>query len=66
MSTCGVSPADLKNDISMLACWGEEMIQKPIQDVTYLGLALKNQSSSDNPIILVIERYQMTSYKSRL
>ena len=29
VSTCGVSPADLKNDISMLACWGEEMIQKP-------------------------------------
>ena len=33
---------------------------------TYLGLALKNQSSSDNPIILATERYWMTSCKSRL
>ena len=31
-----------------------------------LGLALKNQSSSDNPVILAIERYLMTSCKSRL
>ena len=31
-----------------------------------VGLALKNQSSSDNPVILAIERYWMTSCKSRL
>ena len=31
-----------------------------------VGLALKNQSSLDNPVILAIERYWMTSCKSRL
>ena len=31
-----------------------------------LGLALKNQSSSDNPVIPAIERYWMTSCKSRM
>ena len=31
-----------------------------------VGLALKNRSSSDNPVILAIERYWMTSCKSRL
>ena len=31
-----------------------------------IELALKNQSSSDNPVILAIERYWMTSCKSRL
>ena len=36
------------------------------QNIPYIGLALKNQSSSDNPVILAIERYWMTSCKSRL
>ena len=31
-----------------------------------VGLALKNRSSSDNPVILATERYWMTSCKSRL
>ena len=31
-----------------------------------IGLALKNRCSSDNPVILAIERYWMTSCKSRL
>ena len=31
-----------------------------------LGLAVKNQSSSDNPAFLAIERHWMTSCKSRL
>ena len=31
-----------------------------------VGLALKNQSSSDNPVFLAIERYWMTSCKSCL
>ena len=36
------------------------------QDKLYLGLVLKNQSFSDNPVILAIERYWLTSCKSRL
>ena len=39
---------------------------KYLMESFYVGLALKNQSSSDNPVILAIERYWMTSCKSRL
>ena len=56
----------LEEELTCSSCGNLFLEPKTLSCLHTLGLALKNQSSSDNPVILAIERYWMTSCKSRL